>query len=118
MEFKEIAKVDEILSGEMRKYELDNIEITITRSGDDFFAFNDRCPHMNSPLHLGKIEEGEVVCPLHKARFDLKSGKKVSDPKVPIPKAFKVGRMMSDIRTYDLDGYEVKVEDGKVFVKL
>ena len=118
MEFKEIAKVGEIPLGEMKKYDIDGIEVTIAYQKDGYFAFNDRCPHMNSPLHLGKIEEGEVVCPLHKARFDITSGKKSADPKVSIPKAFKVGRMMSDIRTYDLGVYEVKVEDGKIFVKL
>ena len=118
MEFKEIAKVDEIPSGEMKKYDIDGDEVTVAHLEDGFFAFNDRCPHMNSPLHLGKIEGGEIVCPLHKARFDLKTGRKAADPRVPIPKAFKVGRMMSDIRTYDMAVYEIKVEDDKVFVKL
>ena len=118
MEFKEIAKVDEIPLGEMKKYDVEGVEVTVAHRKDGFIAFNDRCPHMNSPLHMGKIEEGEVVCPLHKARFDLKSGKKTAEPKVPIPKAFKVGRMMSDIRTYDLILHEIKVEDGRIFVKL
>ena len=118
MEFKEIAKVDEIPIGEMRKYEVDSVEITIANLEGSYFAFNDRCPHMNAPLHMGKIKGAEVVCPFHKARFDLQTGKKQANPKFPIPKAFKIGKMLASIKANDMIVYETKVEDGGIFVKL
>ena len=118
MEFKEIAQVDGIPTGEMKKYEVDDVEITIANSEGSYFAFSDRCPHMNAPLHMGKIEGSELVCPFHKARFDLKTGNKLSDPKIPIPKAFKMGKMMAGIKTNNMIVYETKVEDGRIFVKL
>lgn len=118
MVFKGIAQVDGIPTGEMKKYEVDDVEITIAHVEDSFFAFNDRCPHMNSPLHMGKVDGTEVECPLHKARFDLKTGNKLSNPKIPIPKAFKIGKMMAGIKTNNMIVYETKVEDGRIFVKL
>ena len=34
--------------------------------GGEVVALSGRCPHANGPLGLGWIEEGEVVCPLHR----------------------------------------------------
>jgi len=33
-------------------------------------AMWDRCPHMNAPLHLGKISHDRLVCPFHGMEFD------------------------------------------------
>lgn len=37
-------------------------------------AVNDRCTHAASPLSTGRIRRGTAMCPLHGARFDLKTG--------------------------------------------
>jgi nitrite reductase/ring-hydroxylating ferredoxin subunit len=73
---------------------------------------------MNGPLHEGKIENGCVVCPLHKARFELATGKRVSDPRIPIPRVLKAGALMAGVRTHDLETYAVKQENGRVLVNL
>jgi nitrite reductase/ring-hydroxylating ferredoxin subunit len=38
-------------------------------------AIDDECSHMGSDLHRGRIVEGCIVCPWHRARFDLATGK-------------------------------------------
>lgn len=38
------------------------------------FALNDRCSHAGSPLANGRVRRGEIICPLHGARFDIASG--------------------------------------------
>ena len=35
----------------------------------------DRCPHAGGLLGHGWVEEGEVVCPLHRWRFRLRDGR-------------------------------------------
>jgi nitrite reductase/ring-hydroxylating ferredoxin subunit len=118
MEWKDIVAVGEIPDGGMKKVDVGDREIAVAKVGQVIYAFGDRCPHMNGPLHEGKIENGQVVCPLHKARFDLATGKRVSDPRIPIPKVFKAGEMMAGVRVHDLETYAVKQENGRVLVNL
>jgi len=117
MAFTRVAAAEDIPEGTMKKFDVGNLEITVANVGGNFYAFEDRCPHMNSPLHQGKLEGKEVVCPLHKARFDVTTGMKTVDPRIPIPKALKMGAIMAGIRTYDLIVHAVKVENSTIFIE-
>eukprot|EP00112_Aurelia_sp_Birch-Aquarium-sp1_P026253 Seg92.3 transcript_id=Seg92.3/GoldUCD/mRNA.D3Y31 product="Rieske domain-containing protein" protein_id=Seg92.3/GoldUCD/D3Y31 len=56
-------------------------EIALFRYGEGVYAIDERCPHVGGPLHLGDIETvGEanilcVVCPWHRWKIELKTGK-------------------------------------------
>ncbi|XP_057289373.1 Rieske domain-containing protein-like [Hydractinia symbiolongicarpus] len=56
-------------------------KIALFRYDREVFAIDEKCPHMGGPLHLGDIEVlGEasilcVVCPWHKWRLELTSGR-------------------------------------------
>jgi nitrite reductase/ring-hydroxylating ferredoxin subunit len=117
MAFTRVAASEEVPEGMMKKFDIGDLEITVANIDGSYYAFEDRCPHMNSPLHQGKLEGTEVVCPLHKARFDITTGKKTSDPRIPVPKALKVGAIMAGIRTHDLILHSVKVENGVINVE-
>eukprot|EP00794_Sanderia_malayensis_P018086 gene18086-19893_t len=61
-------------------------EIAIFRYGDTVFAIDEKCPHAGGPLHLGDIESIGlggilcIVCPWHKWKIELTTGKlKVPD---------------------------------------
>ena len=118
MEWRDVAAVDDIPDGGMKWVDVAGREITVAKVGQSLYAFGDRCPHMNAPLHEGKIENGRVICPMHKTEFELATGKRVSDPKIPIPKILKAGAMMAGVRTRDLETYAVKQEGGRVLVDL
>lgn len=115
-----LANENDVPEGVMRKVEYGALEITLVRLEGQVFAFNDRCPHMNAALHQGSLhlESGEVICALHKARFDVRTGAKREDPRIPIPKAIKMGSLMANVRTHNLRVYPVKVEGGAIFVEL
>ena len=51
------------------------VRVAVFRDGENVVALSGRCPHANGPLGLGWIEEGEVVCPLHRWRFRLADGR-------------------------------------------
>ena len=54
-------------------------KICIARTKDGFFAVNDKCPHNGASLSMGRCsEDGAVVCPVHRYRFDLKTGRSKS----------------------------------------
>ena len=49
--------------------------ICVVRRNDQIIAFENECPHMGESLHQGNINYlGEIVCPLHSYRFNLKDG--------------------------------------------
>lgn len=59
----------------IREVQLGDKKICVVRIGSDFFAFEALCPHRLASLSEGTVTSfGEVVCPLHHYRFDLKTG--------------------------------------------
>ncbi|GAA5210840.1 non-heme iron oxygenase ferredoxin subunit [Streptomyces thinghirensis] len=75
--------------------------IALFRTEDgEFHATADTCTHEKWSLGSDSDLEGhEVVCPLHMARFDIRSGKPLCFP-----------------AAVALTTYDVEVEDGKVHV--
>ena len=66
----------------------------------EFFATADSCTHEQFSLgEEGEIEGGELVCPLHMARFDLRSGAPLCLP-----------------ATVGLATYRVQLDDDGVYV--
>ncbi|AZH24365.1 Rieske (2Fe-2S) protein [Haloplanus aerogenes] len=64
----------------------------------EFYAVDNRCPHMGFPLTDGSVDDGILTCPWHHARFEL-SGGDTFDP------------FADDVRTFP-----VEVRDGDVYV--
>lgn|SRR5215510_5303732 len=127
--FIEVAKLDEVPAGKMKHIELNGKEIMIVNLDGKFYALNDRCSHTNAPLSMGHIQDSILTCPMHGARFDITTGKKVSDPKMPsfnidsLPVNMQkymeyAGQLLSRIKTYDQDSYEVRVEGNSIKLKL
>ena len=127
----EVAKVDEIPPGNMKHVELDGKEIVIANLGGKFYAMDDRCGHMNALLSMGNISnEGVVTCPFHGARFDINTGKKVKEPVLtpsqemePLPKTWQnymeqAGQLMSHIKTYDQQTYEILVDGNRIRIRI
>lgn len=52
----------------------DGREIAVFNIGGEFFALENRCPHMEGPLGEGELEGCMVTCPWHGWQFDVKTG--------------------------------------------
>jgi nitrite reductase/ring-hydroxylating ferredoxin subunit len=62
--------------GQIKTVKLGNSKICLSRIEDDYFAFEQACPHRKADLGMGSINKfKEVICPLHEYRFDLKTGR-------------------------------------------
>jgi nitrite reductase/ring-hydroxylating ferredoxin subunit len=54
-------------------------KITVARFEDQYFAFAHKCPHASGVMADGFIDAtGQVVCPLHRYRFNIKNGRNTS----------------------------------------
>jgi nitrite reductase/ring-hydroxylating ferredoxin subunit len=73
-------------------------EIGLFWDGEQAYAIENYCPHEFGLLSYGPVEPGVVICPLHAAVFDLKTGECL------------------DKYTYDTVAYEAQVRDERVWV--
>jgi nitrite reductase/ring-hydroxylating ferredoxin subunit len=59
----------------VKKIRLGDQEIGVMRIGEEVFGFDLFCPHRGaSLLNAYPNNSGELICPLHEYRFELKSG--------------------------------------------
>lgn len=78
--------------------------VLVVRANDEVFGIWDRCTHQGAELHLGVVKISgsvrTVTCPAHGSMFDLESGKVMRPPATkPVPV------------------YDVKIQDGRVYVR-
>jgi nitrite reductase/ring-hydroxylating ferredoxin subunit len=100
-EFHKLAAADEVGPGEIKQYLVEDRFVALCNVEGEFHAFEDVCTHQFTHLSEGEFTDSEVKCPLHGAKFDVKTGAAKSLPAVkPVPK------------------HEVKVENGNVYVAL
>ena len=70
-----VCNVDELPLGKMKAFAVGDEKVVLYHLEDGFFATQANCTHMFGPLAKGKILEGcKVQCPLHRARFDIRTG--------------------------------------------
>jgi sulfite reductase beta subunit-like hemoprotein/nitrite reductase/ring-hydroxylating ferredoxin subunit len=86
---KPAIHADEIQEGAAKLVRLKGEEMAIFKSGGQLYGVQNNCPHEGGQLCNGWIEAGEVVCPLHGYKFDLKNGACSTDPKLKV-KVFKL----------------------------
>ena len=54
-------------------------KICVARVQDQLYAFAYKCPHASGLMSQGFLDVlGNVVCPLHRYKFDLKTGRNTS----------------------------------------
>ena len=59
--------------------EVNGKNICVAKHNDQAFAFATKCPHAGGHLSDGYIDAlGNVVCPLHRYKYDMKNGRNVS----------------------------------------
>jgi 3-phenylpropionate/trans-cinnamate dioxygenase ferredoxin subunit len=112
--FVEVAKIEELKSGTMKKVSAEGREILLARVGDKYYATDDRCPHMKGDLSQGKLEGTVVTCPVHGSQFDISNGRVVRWLKGGLMS--KLGGALKMSRA--LTVYNVKVEGRNILVEI
>ena len=63
-EFVEVSRIDELRDGTMTAVNAAGHEILLARSDDEYYAVDNRCPHMGARLSQGKLDGTVVTCPM------------------------------------------------------
>ena len=99
--FFKVGKASELPETGCKVFKAGKRNVLIASWEGKLYAIDDRCTHDNGPLGEGTIEQGEVECPRHGARFDIKTGKAVCLPAVG-----------------GVPVYSVEIRDGEIYVGL
>jgi nitrite reductase/ring-hydroxylating ferredoxin subunit len=94
-----VALATDMKPNQMKAVKVNDKSVLIVNLEGSYYAIGDKCTHRGCSLAKGKLEGELVQCPCHKSKFNVKTGEVVGGPaKTAEPK------------------YEVKVEDGKLFI--
>ena len=84
-----MVRSQDIVEGSAKLLRAKGEEMAVFKSNGQLYGIQNICPHEGGQLCNGWIEGGEVVCPLHRYKFDLKTGACSTDPKLKV-KVFKL----------------------------
>jgi 3-phenylpropionate/trans-cinnamate dioxygenase ferredoxin subunit len=76
----DIGTLAELESSSRLEADVDGYRVRVVRVGGTLYAFEDRCTHDDSPFEDAPIEDSEIICPRHGARFCLRTGAALSPP--------------------------------------
>jgi len=130
-QFIDASDTKDVPPRKMKHVEAEEKEILLANTDGKVYALCDMCSHMNAPLSMGTLNGKVVTCPMHGARFDVTTGKKVGEPMTPDPSKFpepipeslqkmfeRSAEIMSKVKTYDQPTYETRVEGNRVKVRM
>lgn len=95
------ASRGELAPGEVIGVEVAGRAIAIYDSDGNLFATDNVCTHAYARLSDGWLDGETIECPLHAARFDIRTGRVLDPP-----------------ATEDLKTYPVRVVGGEIQIKL
>lgn len=100
-DFVKVGELKDFPPNETTGVKVNEVEVVMVHHNDKLTAFDDSCTHAHALLSGSDLEEGEIVCPLHGARFSAENGQVMALPAVRA-----------------LRQHQVKIEGEHVYVKL
>ena len=94
-------KMEDLAEGTMSAVDLNGAHLLLSKIGGEVSAVSGTCTHEEADLGLGFILEDRVVCPLHLSQFDLRTGQVMNPP-----------------AEKSLQRFNVKIQDGTIFVEV
>jgi 3-phenylpropionate/trans-cinnamate dioxygenase ferredoxin subunit len=98
--FVAVCRVSDLAPGHMRWVVVDRERVLLANVEGMFYALSDVCGHQRASLTKGTLQGHVVECPLHFARYDVRTGALLSGP-------------VSE----DVPCYEVRVAGDAVYIK-
>jgi 3-phenylpropionate/trans-cinnamate dioxygenase ferredoxin component len=75
---------------EPRCFRFDSTVVLVCRTEHGVFALEDVCSHSEFPLSGGPVIGTKIVCPVHGAAFDLRTGEPLTNTRLNWIKAYPV----------------------------
>ena len=106
MDYIKVASSADLSPGQMKEVTAGAKKLLLANLEGNFYAVAKKCPHLGGNLCKGKLEGAAVKCPLHGAKFDLKTGKALRDAQL----------LFLKMKVKDVQTFPVKLDGGNVLV--
>ena len=100
-EFRPVLALAEVARGRMRSCRVGERELVVCHTRDGVFAVDNVCTHALARMSEGFLKGTRLICPLHGAAFDVRTGAVLGGP-----------------ATVPLAAYQTRVVGGMVEVAL
>lgn len=101
LEYVTVAQVDELGNGERLIVDIDGEPIAVFNIAGLYYAIADVCSHDDGPVAEGEVDEYEIACPRHGAKFDIRNGRVLTLPAI-----------------VDIPAYPVRIEGDEIQIGL
>ena len=99
-EFVKAIAASDLAPGSCMELSVSGRPVALYNVGGTFYATSNTCVHRGGPLGQGMLDGTSIMCPWHAWTYDVTTGCSTVNPELKVP------------------AYEVKLEDGQVFVKV
>jgi nitrite reductase/ring-hydroxylating ferredoxin subunit len=106
-----VAKEAEVPEGSMLGITVDGQQILLSKIGGKIYAMDAVCSHLSGYLPRGELRGHVVICPVHRAQFDITTGEVQKNVGALI-------KLASHKEATNLRSYQVEVVSGQVRLKL
>ena len=89
-DWTDIGSAADLSASQRLEGDVDGYRVRVARVGGTLYAFEDRCTHDDSPFDDAPIEDLQIICPRHGARFCLRTGEALSPPAYEPLRIFEV----------------------------
>ncbi|MEM0029551.1 MAG: Rieske 2Fe-2S domain-containing protein [Candidatus Nitrosocaldus sp.] len=96
------CRIDEVPNGKMKHLQIDGNDVLLANIEGTYYAISDICNHAGANLHEGKLNGNNIICPWHKAVWDVTTGELVQFP----------------VRLRSLKVYKVSVDGDAVYIEV
>ena len=97
-----VGKTDGIEEGKLVHITASGKEIAVTKLDGEYYAIDNICTHAGAELHEGELTNGELTCPWHGAKWDVKTGSLISFPQ----------------KLKSLESHKVLIENDTLFIEV
>ncbi|MDK1044618.1 MAG: non-heme iron oxygenase ferredoxin subunit [Anaerolineales bacterium] len=101
LEYVTVAEVGELGDGERLIVDIDDEPIAVFNIAGLYYAIADVCSHDDGPVAEGEVDEYEIACPRHGAKFDIRNGRVLTLPAI-----------------VDIPAYPVRIEGNEIQIGL
>jgi nitrite reductase/ring-hydroxylating ferredoxin subunit len=107
----QVTRKQDLPVGQMQGFTVENKQILVANVAGTYYAMDAICSHMHGYLPAGTLQNNIVICPVHRAQYDVTTGKVLKNISGML-------RLMTGQAAKDLSVYETVVEGDAVNIKI
>lgn len=125
----EVAKLSDIPVGTMKRVRAFDTNVLLSNVRGKIYATQDSCGHQRASLSRGTLDGEIVTCPLHRAKFDVTTGRNVAGINMSMPPEImqkippeimvmfqKTAEIVSEVEIQPLKTYKVELKGNSIYL--